>query len=401
MSDEADLGAPSETPSGESVSGDPPEPTSGSGDEPDVDDPGGGPDGEDADAPPEGESPDHDEPSSDDAEGRRAWESLEKKYAHIEDPEARNRAVGKAYWSKANYAAQVRKENEGLKARLERLESERKAEPEPKPEEIPPHPDIVKIDQRIQTLYTKTQSIQTEQKSRLEQLKVLDREVAIAEDRLKDAFDEQKAPIEQRRDLAQQRYDIVRQQYLYGNERMEELNSKLEQELGNRDWVEKFNREEGARHQREQKEKQQLYKEFPARVDAHIREVGDEAGIPKDDKVRQSLWKHVNRAIMVELRRLNVDDVEEVDIRSLVGRYVKEYSEDRDYSSRAAFKTRSEEKLKVAGRSVAPSARAPAPAAPLPVGARPPIPVALMSNDASPAMARARQILVKRLGAGR
>jgi hypothetical protein len=394
MPEDVDLQPDPETPSGDGVSEDLPETPfgeDGSAGEAEAE-----PAGDDADASTD-DPTDPDDALPDDEQGLKAWQNLEKKFSHIADPEARQRAVAKAYWSKANYASQTRRENEELKARVARLEKEKPPEPEAK--DIPPHPDIAKIDAKIQTLYTKTQTIQADQKGRLEQLKIIDREVAIAEDRLKDAYDEQKPAWQQKLELAQQKYDGVRQQYLYGNERLEELNGKLEQEIGNRDWVEKFHKEERARHTREQSEKEQEFREFPARVDGYITEIADEAGIPKDERVRQSCWRHVNRAIMVELRRLDVSDVDKVDVRDLVDRYVREYAEDRDIQVRSKFTERSREKLRVATATV--PGRAPAPASRAPVSTRAPVPVSLLSSDASPAMARARQILVKRLGGGR
>jgi hypothetical protein len=104
---------------------------------------------------------------------------------------------------------------------------------------------------------------------------------------------------------------------------------------------------------------------------------------------------------MVELRRLDVSDVNEVDVNELVERYVKEYADDRDIQVRSKFATVSREKLRVAGGAVQPGARPPgSPRPAAPVSTRAPVPVSLLSSDASPAMARARQILVKRLGGG-
>lgn len=391
MADELDIDTAGTPPAVEV----PPEPPSGD-DGFDVDD--GGPE-EPAGEPAASEGDDRGEPPAKGTEARRAWDNLEKKFLHIADPDARREAVAEAFWRKNNYASRVTKENEQLRAENERLRAER--EPPAKAEPEQPHPDVVAIDAKIQTLYDRMQAIQGEQKDRLDRLAKLNVDIGVAENRLTDAFDEQKPTWEQKRENAKAAYDTTRQQYVYAQERLGELNDRLVQELANRDFVEKYRRDEGKRQESEREQKQVILREFPGRVDSVIEEQADELGLPQDERLRKSVWRHVNRALMVELRRLGADDVESVDVRGLVRQYVEEFAADRDLASRSAFTRRSEEKLRVAGRAVTQPGKGTRTGPPPPASARAPVPVSLLSSDATPAMARARQLLVSRLGGNR
>lgn len=379
--------------------GDVPAPPAGVDDDLDVDD--GGPEEPDGEGPDASGGEDREQPPKEGSAARRAWDTLEKKFLHIADPEARREAVAEAFWRKNNYASRVTKENERLRREIDELRAGPR-EPEPPPEPETPHPDVVAIETKIQGLYDKMQAIQTEQKERLDSLAKLNVDIGVAENRLTDAFDEQKPTWQHKLDLAKTRYDGARQQYLYAQERLAELNDRLVQELGNLDWVKKYRANERQREQSEQQDRAVILREFPGKVDNYIAEQADDLGLPKDERIRQSVWRHVNRALMVELRRLAADDVESVDVRGLVRQYVQEYAADRDITTRSTFARRSEEKLRVAGRARPSSGAEPrAGSPPVPASARPPVPVALLASDTTPAMARARQVLVNRFGSGR
>jgi hypothetical protein len=90
-----------------------------------------------------------------------------------------------------------------------------------------------------------------------------------------------------------------------------------------------------------------------------------------------------------------------VDVRGLVRQYVEEFAADHDFANRSSFSRRSEEKLRVAGRAVTQPGKGTRTGPPPPASARPPVPISLLSSDATPAMARARQLLVSRLGGDR
>lgn len=399
--DDVNLDAPAGTPPDEGapdeLSGTPPDETE-LGDEPSDDDaPSDEPADEDASS--EGEDDPADGPPTDPAE-RKAWENLSKKYAYIKDPEDRQEAVARAYWDKARYAKEQRIRADTAEAELVKLRSEREqSKPKEEPKEEPPHPDVAKIEGRIQALYAKNTKIQEEQQSRLAELTKFDREVAIATDRLKDAYDENKPALEDRLRLAQRDYEYVRRQYLDANDKIEDLRERMEQELANRDWVVKFNRDQANRTQQEQHNLEIFQKEFPREVDELIEAKADELTLPKDPRIRQAIWKHVNRALMVDLRQANVPDVGQVDLPGMIERFVKEYAEDRDFAGRSNFKARSDAKLAVAARSGTGVRKAPAiPAKAAPASSRPPVPAALLSGDTSPAMARARRLLVSKFG---
>lgn len=404
MADENDLGAAEpETPSDEAA----PEELSETPSDVDPADEAGDVDDSESDEADEADEGEDDQDESNepptDPQERRAWDNLEKKFSHIRDPEDRQEAVAKAYWEKAKYAKRVRQELEETKSRLARLEAEREgAKPkDEKPEELPPHPDLAKVDQRIQALYAKNEGLRGEQQTRLKELNDLDRQVAIAEDRLKDAYDENKPILESKLELVKQRYEMVRQQYRFAAERIEETTNKLEEELVQRERLERFQRERAQQTKFEEQSKAEFMKRFPEYVDGVIEETATKVGLPEDERIRTSLWKHVNRALMVELRRLNVPDIRQANVPGLIQRFVKEYADDRDLISRRAFKEKSEQKLRVAGRAAGTGGKEPVKPGTkpsLPASKKAPVPVSLLSGDDSPGMARARARLIQRFG---
>lgn len=400
MEDQADLDPQAETPSDESVSEELSEtPSDDLEAEASSDDVADEP--ADEDASPEEDQSEQEAPST--KAERRAWSELEKKYEFIKDPEERQEAVAKAYWEKARYAKAQRllaeeraRENERLKAELDLLKKPATEEQK----EPPPHPDVAKVDQRIQALYVKNQTIQQEQQERLGEISKLDREVAIIEDRLKDAYDEQKPMLEERLRQAKRDYEYTRREYKSAVEKMADLNERMEQELANRDWIVKFNAQEQTRQQQQQRDLALQKQEYVKEVDSLIERKADELGLPKDDRIRKSVWKHVNRALMVDLSVMNAPNMDEVDTESMIEKFVKEFAEDREIVTRRTFKTKSDQKLAVAGRPGVSPSKGTVPSKPVPASMRPPVPPALLSSDQSPAMLRARKILVNKFGGG-
>lgn len=390
-SDEAAPEELSETPSDEEVDGD--------GDDSESDEA----DDEAEEGEDESDSSESNEPPTDPAE-RRAWDNLAKKFSHIRDPEDRQEAVAKAYWEKARYAKQVRRELDETKAKLARLEAERESAKPPKdekPEELPPTPELAKVDQHIQALYAKTQALQAQQQTRLTELNRLDREVAVAEDRLKDAYDENKPLIESRLELARQRYELVKEQYRATAERIEDNTNKLDEALTQRERLEQSTRQRAQQAKFEEQSKAEFMKRFPEYVDGVIEDTAKKVGLPEDERIQTSLWKHVNRALALELRRLNVSDIRQANVPGLIQRFVKEYADDRDLISRRSFKEKSDQKLRVAGRASGTGGKEPVksgnqPA--LPASKKAPVPVSLLSGDDSPGMARARARLISKFG---
>lgn len=377
----------SETPSDEEVDGD--------GDDSESDE------AEEAEEAEEESDQSETEPPTDPAE-RRAWDNLAKKFAHIRDPEDRQEAVAKAYWEKARYAKAVRRELDETKAKLARMEAERESARPPKDEKPePPPPELARVDQHIQALYAKTESLRAEQQTRLTELNKLDREVAIAEDRLKDAYDENKSLFESRLELAKQRYELVKQQYRITGERIEDVTTKLDEALTQRERLEQSTRQRAQQAKFEEQSKAEFMKEFPEYVDGVIEDTATKIGLPEDERIRTSLWKHVNRALALELRRLNVPDIRQANVPGLIQRFVKEYADDRDLISRRAFKEKSDQKLRVAGRAAGTGGKEPVKAGTkpaLPASKKAPVPVSLLSGDTSPGMARARARLISKFG---
>jgi len=302
--------------------------------------------------------------------------------------------MGKAWWEKTRYASTIRKENEELKTRLARAEA--KPDRDEKTEPAQPPPELARIEARIQALYQKDQAIQTQQNQELTKLAAADREVAVIEDRLKDANIEeyQKAILEQKLETAKIKREGVLNRWGDLNDKREGISLEMEQRLTDRDWTQKFLKDKATREEQERQSAEQFNVEFPKHVDALIVTAADSMGAPKDKDVRRSLWKSVNRAMMVDLWQLGEEGLQSVDVPAMVRAHVKEYLEERGIAGRAKFTKASKEKLDtMPGRRSAPaSARPPAK----------PVPAALLSRgDTTPSMLRARQLLVQRLGGGK
>lgn len=341
----------------------------------------------------ETEQADQDEPSDDDED--ESWRNFQKKFNHIKSERDRKAAMGKAWWEKTRYSSQIRKENEELKARLARLE--KPPEPERTEPQQPP-PELARIEQRIQALYAKDQTIQTQQSQALMALSDSDKQVAVIEDRLKDADEYQKAVLEQRLETARVKREAILNRWADLNDKREAISLEMEQRLTDRDWTVKFLQDKANREQLERRDIETFNAEFPKHVDGLIVAAADDLGAPKDQKIRSSLWKSVNRAVMVDLLKLGEKGLDSVNVPAMVRAHVQEYLQDRDLVGRSKFSKTSAEKLKVAGREAGkpPATRT------VPAAARPPVPPALLSQgDASPAMRRARELLVKRFGGGR
>ena len=334
------------------------------------------------------------EPEGDDEEDS-AWKNFQKKFNHLHSDRDRKAAMGKAFWEKTRYASTVRKENETLKTRLAQLEAAKAQPPAPPAEPPPPPPELARIEQRIQVLYQKDQGIKQSQDRALIELSDTDKQVAIIEDRLKDADDDyQKALLTQRLETAKVKRETVLNRWADLNERRENISLEMEQRLTDRDWTQKFLQDKASRDQQERQSLEKFNADFPKHVDSLIEAAADDLKAPEDRKIRQSLWRSVNRAIMVDLWQLGDQGLQQVNVPAMVRAHVQEYLEDRDLVGRAKFKRQSEEKLKVTGRE-APKGR-PAAAPP-----KAPVPPSLLSTGGlSPAMLRARQILTTKFGGG-
>ncbi len=385
--DAADLEAPQETPSDASAPAEDESETTSDETQEETES------GEAKEAPSddESESEPAKEASAEDDEDE-AWRNFNAKFNHIKSDRDRRAAQGKAFWEKTRYASQMRKENEELKARLARAEQPARDE---KPEEpAPPPPELARIETRIQTLYQKDQAHQAAQNEQLQKLAGADREVGIIEDRMKDADEYQKAILEQRLETAKLKRESILNRWADLNDKREAISLEMEQRLADRDWTQKFLRDQATRAQQEQASLEQFNAEFPKHVDGLITSVSDDLGAPKDPAIRKAIWKSVNRAVMVDLWQRGEAGLQDVDVPGLVRAHVKEYLEERDLVGRTKFTKTSAEKLKVSGR-----AEAKAPSRPAAPSKQTAISPALLSHgDLPPAMRRARELLTKRFG---
>jgi hypothetical protein len=404
MDPESDVTAESESTSEEAVS-DPSESTSeeqsdGTGEaEPEGESEGEGESGTET----ESEGTETAEASADDQESDE-YKNLVKKFAHIINPRDRNAAIGKAWWDKTNYAAQVRKENEDLKIRLARLES---ALPKEEEAPAPPPPDLAKVTQKIDALYQRDQQANARQGEIIKELNAADRELAIAEDRLKDVSeDDDRRPLAQARvRTAKIELEAARDRYSRLIDTRESYNERMEQLLAEKDFIERFHKDQALRQTSEQKRHENFNTEFPQQVERLTVAAANHIGLKLDEKLNASMWRHVNRALQADIRGQYLETpLEEVPIPEMVLAYVKEWAEDSELVRRKTFTKDSKEKLVVARPPAKPGDRkAPGTGAKpaIPASMRPAVPLALLSRDSSPVMQKARKQLIERLSGGR
>lgn len=327
------------------------------------------------------------------------YRNLIDKFKHITNPRDRNAAIGKAYWEKVRYDAKLRKENEALKARIAR------AEPDEKPKDEPPPPapaDLEKVTKKIEALYQRDQQAQTRHQEIIKDLNAADRELAIAEDRLKDVSDDDdRRPVALARvRTAKLELEAAKDRYSRILDTREQFNDRMEQLLAEKDWIERFHKDQTQRQNTEQQRHEQFRVEFPQQVDTLSKQAAAHLELKLDDRLHESLWRHVNRALQADIRGQYLDvPVEEIPVPDMVLAYTKEWAEDRDLAKRKTFTEDSRKKLAVTKPTAKPGDRkAPgAPAKPaVPASMRPAVPAALLAHDSTPAMAKARKALVER-----
>jgi len=331
------------------------------------------------------------------------YKNLVKKFAHITNPRDRNAAIGKAFWEKTRYDAKLRREKEELKLKLARVAPDEKKDEPP----APPPQDLVKVTQKIEALYQRDEQAKARHGEIIKELNAADRELAIAEDRLKDVSDD-----DDRKPLAQARVrtakielEAARDRYSRIIDTREQYNDRMETLLAEKDFIEKFHRDQTQRQTSEQKRSESFNQEFPQQVESLSRAAATHIGLKLDDKLQGLLWRHVNRALQADIRGQYLDvPVEEIPVPDMVLAYTKEWAETHDLAKRKTFTDDSKKKLAVARPPAKPGDRkAPGTGAKpaVPASMRPAVPLALLSRDSSPVMQRARKALIERLGGGR
>jgi hypothetical protein len=353
-----------ETPSGEEVTGTPPE-----------DDAAGAPAGEptppesDLDEPPVPEEPEESE----------SWQALQRKFPGKTDAELRA-LVGDQFWEAKNYASRLARENEELRAAAEPTE----------PEEEEPHPQVEALDKRIHSLYDKDQASAKQQQQSLISLAEADKQIAKTETKLEMVGDDEyaKGTLEAQLETANIKRTSILQRLHDLKDKREGFTFDMERLLADKDWLTKVAKQSQANQKKERESLSTFNDEFPDYVDELIADAADGLKVTQDAKIRQSLWKSVNRALMVDLQSMRDEGMADVDIPEMVSAYVKEYVEDRDLAARTRFEQTSEEKRRVAGKTTP---------TPVPTAKKPPIHPSLMATgNQTPAMLKARKYLASR-----
>lgn len=383
---------PTETPSGEAApavdeAGTPPvdEGTPGS---PDPDEPQG-------DEPPEGD------PEPTPAE-ETAFAKLRAKYPNMSDDEF-HETVADNYWSSTKEISSGKKRIQELEAALKEAEANA-PEPEDEPEEPPPNPQLERLDRRIKTVYDRGVSLQAETQELLKKLPDLDKGFAKAEAREEDAA----ARVESSTDdyegkaravAARDKHAAAKAIWETKKEnlvnRLRDLHYKREQTdyemeglLADKDWTTRLAESQKQQAALEKQSDQEFDENFPKYIDDLVTKTADALGAPKSEKIRNSLWTHVNRATTMDFFQLAQRGINNVSVPKLVEKHIKEYLEDRDLVGREKFKAKSEAKLSVTQ---------PKKGAAAPPAVKPAVSVSEMGKSGrSPAMEAARRQLAKR-----
>jgi hypothetical protein len=352
---------------------------------------------------PEGEGAPPDEPdgtegetpeaaAADDSDDDDAWKNFQKKFGHLKSDRDRRAAMGQAYWEKTNYATQVRKENEELKAKLAAVDLMRdRGDAKPKEDEPPqPHPDLIKLDQRIQSLVTKDNNLIQNQQQLLTELRDADSAITRFEVKAEDADEYNKSLLESKIETAKLKKASLLQRWADINERREQLSFDVERLMSDRNWVKQFVQSEEQRKATESQRVQEFNQNFPRFVDEQIEEVATALGAPNVPKLRESLRRDVRDKMTVAFWRIGQAGVEEAEVPEMVQGFVKGYLEDRDLIGRTKFQETSKKKLAVTGK---------APTKPPVVAKKPSGPVraaGLATGELSPSMQKARDYLRSR-----
>jgi len=357
-------------------------------------DPGTPPDSNDDEGSPATPEPDEtdEEGLSDSPETPSGYSKLRAKYPNLSDEEFQE-TVAEHYWSTTKEISSREKRIRDLEVELEA-----RSEPEPEPEPEPvTNPQIERLDNRIKTLYDRGEGYKAEQNELLKELPAVDKEIAKCEARIEDAGDGEYA------DSAKvQRYESMKanlglkRDNLIKNLRdlhykKEQADFEMETLLADKDFLSRVAVQQREQQKIEQQDTEQFNRDFPKWVDDLTAKAATDLGAPKEQRIRESLERHVNRAVTMDFWRLANQGIHNVDVPKLVQGYVKEYLEDRDLVGRLKFQKESKEKLGVAGRKATP-----APVKP-PAAKRPPVPVGqLGKSETTPAMAAARKYLNSR-----
>ncbi len=340
---------------------------------------------------------DGEEPPGGEDEESDSWKSLAAKYPNKTGAELRE-IVGNQYWEAKNYASGKARENEELRAMLKE-QGEGPEDPDAEPQ---PHPQVEALDKRIQGLYDKDQSTQKQQNDSLVKLAEADKTIAKLEARMEDAQERGKdSSLEDfareratnsaqtfaaRVEAAQAKRQSILDRYGSLGDKRETYGNEMEKLLTDKDWLTKVADKQAHDQKSAKADAAKFNAEFPQYVDSLIEKTADRLEAPQEQRLRKSLWIHVNRAMMVELQGRGPADLDDLDVPEMVDGYVEEYLKDRDLVSRTRFERKSAEKRKVSGKATA--------AASVPAAKKAPVPPSLMSTgDVSPGMLRARKYL--------
>lgn len=321
----------------------------------DTADPADPDDGDGTDEPQDG---DEDEEKPAPPKGSTARADLEKKFAHIKDPQQREEAIAQAWWDKNNYAAKTQRENKLLKQQIDALKAAKAKAPEKAKEPPPPDPDIQELDQRISGLVDRDKAAHAEAESQLVKLGEIDKEIHQAEARLEDAKkaedDTKVARLEGKLETLQARREGTVQRYKDLLDRRGSIAYDYERAVRDKAWLERVKGDQATRQETEAQEAEDFRIEFPQMVDNLIEAAGERAGIPP--QLLEDLLIEVNDGLAMDLMRATDAKLDDVDVPELVAKRVERFANARDIASRQKFRDLSKKKLEVTGTRRTPAA---------------------------------------------
>lgn len=288
----------------------------------------------------EGSTPEETTPEADDEP--EEWRNFVGKY------KGDKAAAGKAFWETQNFASQVRKENEALKAQLAKLASAQ--EPEPKAEELAPELQV--LEKRFNRLQERINGHPKRQQELSNQAITLQGDIREAQTMVKVHADNdfEREKWEQKLRLANLHLSELAQKYQANEDALPDVEWELEKLNRERASIQRQLDSEKARQVQAQQEEQKFQVAFAKEVDDHITSAADKLGIPKDKATRDAMWEWVHPTLTMAFWSAQYSNVpaDEIDVPGLVESKVKRFKETLDNGRRADFGQTSQAKLKTA-----------------------------------------------------
>lgn len=320
------------------------------------------------------------------------WRYLADRFHKLrDDPQAFKREIGKTYLEKTRFATEAKERADAAEAEAARLRAERDAAPKTPP---PPHPDVERLEARITALSSRDESFYKAQENVLVAIAQCNEQLAVAKYQTGEADEENRAYFEDRTARLQDRKGDLQERFKDYQTQRELLSFNLEDAQNQRQWTAELADEQGQRESKERTDRERFDEDFPQEVARGIEQVAE--GLKITEAERGAMRDFVIPRLTVQFWKLGqAENLEKVDVGTLIETEVRRWHKSQDSRSREAFRTESEKRL-----AAQPPASPPAPTPATPPGVpQPPSPsgvkevTALGLQDVSPTMLRGRSHL--------